>query len=73
MHRPRIELKRIYERPEPDDGLRALVDRLWPRGRAGAAMAGRGNAVPVETVELESTAEQRDPRIARPLPRGVHA
>lgn len=27
-----IQLKRIYEAPEPDDGLRILVDRLWPRG-----------------------------------------
>lgn len=29
-----IALKRIYDRPEPDDGLRILVDRLWPRGVA---------------------------------------
>lgn len=27
-----IRLKRIYEPPRPDDGLRILVDRLWPRG-----------------------------------------
>lgn len=25
-------MKRIYETPSPDDGLRVLVDRLWPRG-----------------------------------------
>jgi len=25
-------LKRAYEKPEPDDGKRILVDRLWPRG-----------------------------------------
>ncbi len=25
-------LKRIYEKPHPDDGIRVLVDRLWPRG-----------------------------------------
>ena len=24
--------KRIYETPGPDDGLRILVERLWPRG-----------------------------------------
>jgi uncharacterized protein YeaO (DUF488 family) len=29
-------LKRIYETPEPDDGTRILVDRLWPRGIAKA-------------------------------------
>ncbi|MRR18197.1 MAG: DUF488 family protein, partial [Deltaproteobacteria bacterium] len=28
----RIKLKRVYETPDPDDGLRILVDRLWPRG-----------------------------------------
>ncbi len=25
-------LKRVYEQPEPHDGMRVLVDRLWPRG-----------------------------------------
>lgn len=27
-----IALKRIYETPEPSDGCRILVERLWPRG-----------------------------------------
>lgn len=27
-----IHLKRAYESPEQSDGLRILVDRLWPRG-----------------------------------------
>ena len=27
-----IKLKRIYKEPSPADGLRILVDRLWPRG-----------------------------------------
>lgn len=27
-----IALKRVYDDPEPDDGYRVLVDRLWPRG-----------------------------------------
>jgi uncharacterized protein YeaO (DUF488 family) len=27
-----IKLKRAYEAPEPSDGFRILVDRLWPRG-----------------------------------------
>lgn len=27
-----IRLKRVYEGAEPADGLRVLVDRLWPRG-----------------------------------------
>ncbi|HEV2213466.1 MAG TPA: DUF488 family protein, partial [Gammaproteobacteria bacterium] len=28
----RILLKRVYEKPAKTDGLRILVDRLWPRG-----------------------------------------
>jgi len=27
-----IQLKRVYEKPWRKDGLRVLVDRLWPRG-----------------------------------------
>ncbi len=27
-----IRVKRVYARQEPDDGLRFLVDRFWPRG-----------------------------------------
>src|SRR5690606_15789693 len=27
-----IKIKRIYDKPQPQDGYRILVDRLWPRG-----------------------------------------
>ena len=27
-----IKLKRVYEPASPDDGVRILVERLWPRG-----------------------------------------
>jgi len=27
-----IRLKRVYEKPSREDGVRILVDRLWPRG-----------------------------------------
>ena len=27
-----VKLKRVYERPQKQDGFRILVDRLWPRG-----------------------------------------
>ena len=27
-----IKIKRVYEEAGPDDGMRILVDRLWPRG-----------------------------------------
>ncbi len=29
-----VQVKRVYEPPAPADGLRILVDRLWPRGLA---------------------------------------
>ena len=29
-----IRIRRVYEEPSADDGLRVLVDRLWPRGRS---------------------------------------
>ncbi len=29
---PAIQLKRAYESPQPGDGVRVLVDRLWARG-----------------------------------------
>jgi uncharacterized protein YeaO (DUF488 family) len=29
---PMIQIKRAYDRPDIDDGVRILVDRLWPRG-----------------------------------------
>ena len=28
----KIKVKRVYENPDKDDGIRILVDRLWPRG-----------------------------------------
>lgn len=36
--KPVIRLRRVYDPPEPGaDGLRVLVDRLWPRGLAKEA------------------------------------
>lgn len=35
---PVVRLRRVYDPPEPGaDGVRVLVDRLWPRGLAKAA------------------------------------
>jgi uncharacterized protein YeaO (DUF488 family) len=31
---PGIRLKRVYEAPAAADGVRVLVDRIWPRGLA---------------------------------------
>ncbi|MEU0935079.1 DUF488 family protein [Embleya sp. NPDC005971] len=33
---PTITVRRVYEPVDPDDGLRVLIDRLWPRGIAKA-------------------------------------
>jgi uncharacterized protein YeaO (DUF488 family) len=27
-----VRVRRVYDPPEPSDGFRVLVDRLWPRG-----------------------------------------
>ena len=27
-----VRVRRAYDEPEPEDGVRVLVDRLWPRG-----------------------------------------
>jgi uncharacterized protein YeaO (DUF488 family) len=34
-----VRLKRAYERPARDDGIRILIDRLWPRGLTKKAAA----------------------------------
>lgn len=34
-----IAIKRVYEPPSPDDGVRVLVDRVWPRGMSKDAAA----------------------------------
>ena len=31
-HKSTIQMKRVYDEPEPGDGTRVLIDRLWPRG-----------------------------------------
>jgi uncharacterized protein YeaO (DUF488 family) len=31
-----IRIRRVYDPPNSDDGLRILVDRLWPRGMSKA-------------------------------------
>jgi uncharacterized protein YeaO (DUF488 family) len=32
MTRQKLRIKRVYQPPQPEDGARILVDRLWPRG-----------------------------------------
>ena len=33
-----VRIKRAYDAPAATDGYRALVDRLWPRGRSKVAL-----------------------------------
>jgi uncharacterized protein YeaO (DUF488 family) len=33
-----VRIKRAYEAPAADDGLRVLIDRLWPRGLTKSAL-----------------------------------
>ena len=32
MTRHTVQVRRIYDQPSADDGIRVLVDRVWPRG-----------------------------------------
>jgi uncharacterized protein YeaO (DUF488 family) len=50
----KIKLKRAYEEPDPTDGTRILVDRLWPRGLTKAKAA-----IDLWLKELAPTAELR--------------
>lgn len=34
-----FQVKRVYDSPSGDDGVRVLVDRLWPRGLTKQAAA----------------------------------
>ncbi|MFB7331047.1 DUF488 family protein [Streptomyces adustus] len=34
-----VRVRRVYETPQPEDGVRVLVDRLWPRGLSKDAAA----------------------------------
>jgi hypothetical protein len=35
----RLQVKRVYDAPDPADGARILVDRVWPRGLSKKAAA----------------------------------
>jgi uncharacterized protein YeaO (DUF488 family) len=34
-----VRVRRVYDEPEPGDGTRVLVDRIWPRGLTKAQAA----------------------------------
>jgi uncharacterized protein YeaO (DUF488 family) len=31
-----VRVRRVYDEPAPEDGIRVLVDRIWPRGLSKA-------------------------------------
>ena len=37
--KPALQVKRVYDPPSNEDGVRVLVDRLWPRGLTKATAA----------------------------------
>jgi uncharacterized protein YeaO (DUF488 family) len=39
MTEGKVRVRRVYEDPEPADGTRVLVDRIWPRGLTKAKAA----------------------------------
>ncbi|GAB3610019.1 DUF488 domain-containing protein [Humibacter ginsengiterrae] len=36
---PDVRVRRVYDEPEDQDGVRVLVDRIWPRGLTKARAA----------------------------------
>ena len=48
-----VRVRRVYDPAEPDDGVRVLVDRLWPRGLAkDAARVDEGPKALTPSTEL---------------------
>lgn len=48
-----IRTARVYDDPDPDEGVRVLVDRLWPRGmRRGDPRIGRWDKQVAPSTEL---------------------
>jgi uncharacterized protein YeaO (DUF488 family) len=39
MATSQVQIRRVYDAPQPTDGRRVLVDRLWPRGLSKAKAA----------------------------------
>ena len=61
-----INLKRAYEAASPADGLRILVERLWPRGVEQT----KGEDRPLAE---RSGPKHRTPQVVRPRPGTVAA
>lgn len=58
----KLQMKRVYDAPAPDDGYRVLVDRLWPRGE-------RKEDIPMDRWEKDVTPS---PRLRTDFHKGAH-
>src|SRR5215469_18402476 len=58
-----VRVRRVYDPPEPADGHRVLVDRLWPRGVAKSAVQDWDKAVAPST-ELRRWYSHEDAKFA---------
>jgi uncharacterized protein YeaO (DUF488 family) len=36
VNKPKVQVRRVYDEPDTDDGTCVLVDRMWPRGMSKA-------------------------------------
>lgn len=60
-----FQIKRIYEKPDPTDGYRILVDRLWPRGvKKEAAMLNEWNKEIAPSPALRKWFDHKEERFA---------
>ena len=67
-----IQLKRVYEKPSRKDGVRILVDRLWPRGLTKRARGGKfvaeGRGAEQRTAQVVRSRSGQMEGVSGPLP-----
>ena len=72
---PTIALKRAYEKPARGDGIRILVDRLWPRGIKKEDLAsrrvGKGAGPQYRVAEVVRPRRGKVAGVSQALPRGA--
>ncbi len=60
-----IQIKRVYENPDPSDGYRILIDRLWPRGiKKEAALLDEWNKNLAPTASLRKWFDHKEDRFS---------
>ena len=70
-----IQVKRAYEKPSRADGMRILVDRLWPRRltkeRAGATIVAKGRGSQPGAAEVVRARSGQMEGVSDPLSQGT--